>query len=778
MLLARPCLLFKSEMNLRRHVVSASLAVVTILLLPPAQATDFPIAEKAGAWDQLTKANSAPTPNVKFGSAFPIGNGRLGAKIFGQTVLETIPLNETTFWSGPGPQHSEDPQHKKAMLQVREALARKDYVRADQLARGMQSRNNESYQPLGNLRLKFAGHETYRNYSNTLDLDRAMVVTSYQVAAPDGSWVTYTRESFVSYPAQVIVMRIRADRPGALSFDADLETQMRFGGVRVQGDTAVMTGRAPVHVDNYTHKAIVEWAPDKGMGMATYLKVKHRGGALAADGTRLRLTGADEALLIVSAATSFNGIDRDPVRDGKDPDSIAARQLEAASKLTYEALLDAHLTDYRARFRRLWVSINGKASDPYVMAYQYARYMLLAASRPGSGAPRNEQGIWNNELIPRYASNYTLNENPEKYYSLAEPANLGETVEPLLDFIGDLAKNGAVTARVDYGFRGWVAHHNADRWAMTTMATGDPAWAAWPMGGIWLAQSLWERYAFGLDQNYLRRQAWPLLRGASEFALDLLVPDQQGRLVTSPSTSPENHFTDPATGKRVAVSRGSTMDMALIRQLFKNTIAASEILSEDPAFRAELRAALDKMLPYQIGSKGQLLEWPEEFAEYEPGHRHVSHLVAVWPLSEISDIRTPELYAAARQSLLLRGKGGYHPDKASMWARLGNGDRALNGFQTLEFPAMWDTPMAGFAEMLLQSHSGHIDLLPALPSTWHGGEVAGLRARGGVEVDMRWEHNRLVSATIRNFAGQPVQVRVQGKFVDPATDQRIRVVRP
>jgi alpha-L-fucosidase 2 len=729
-----------------------------------------------GAWASLKLVKTAPTDQADFGAAPPIGNGRLGAKIFGSPASEIIPLNETTLWSGSGPEHFEAPAHRQALVEVRAALEAGEYLKADQLARGMQARNNESYQPLADLNLKFAGHERFADYSNTLDLSRATVTTTYTVAAPDGRKTRFTREAFVSFPDQAIVMRITADRKGALDFRAALDTQLKFGKSIVAGNTMTVTGRAPTHVDNYSRKGIIEWDARRGMTMETRLQVRAKGGVVRAGATSLEVWGADEAVLIITAATSFNGIDRDPATQGKDPSAIAKRHMAYAGAKPYRALLDRHLADHQGLFHRLSLSINGEAAHPHAFAYQYARYMLIAASRPGSGAPRNEQGIWNRDLTPRYASNFTLNENPQKYYSLAETANLGETTEPLIDFVGDLARNGAITAKQDYGFKGWVAHHNADIWAMTTMATGDPAWAAWPVGGFWLAQTLWERYAFSLDKAYLAKKSYPAMRGAAEFALDLLVADRNGQLVTSPSTSPENHFKDPATGKRVAVSRGSTMDMALIRELFDNVIKASEVLGVDSDFRARLKATLPRLVPYRIGARGELLEWAEPFEEWEPTHRHVSHLVTVWPLSQITASATPQLFEAAKVSLTLRGIGGYHPDKASMWARLGDGDKGLAGIRDLKAPQLHDAPMSAIGEMLLQSHAGSIDLLPALPSSWRSGEVRGLRARGGFEVDIRWDDGRLTAATIRSYAGRTPVVRAEGAIVRPGADRRVRFI--
>jgi alpha-L-fucosidase 2 len=763
----------------------------------------FPIpavAQKQGAWGTLKLVNTAPTPyDAKiFGSAFPIGNGRLGAKIFGWPAAEVIPLNDTTFWSGPGPEHFEDPKHQEALVDTRAALAVPHYVKADQLVRGMEGPNTQFYEPLADLQLNFPGHEAFTNYSNTLDLDTAVATTKYTVGG-----TTFTREMFVSYPAQVIVLRLTADKPGALTFSVGLTTQQHYGKTALTANEISVTGRAPVRISGPTANANVEWDKHKGTTMETLLHVSAKGGTVTAGKDAISVTTANEAVLILSAATSFNGFDHDPATRGKDPDAIARRYMAKAVVRSYDSLLAEHLADYRGLFRRLWVSINGETPNKYAFAYQWARYVLIASSRPGSGAPRNEQGIWNEELAPHYSSNFTLNENPEKYYATAEPANLGETVEPEIDFVNDLASNGRITAKVDYGAHGWVVHHNSDIWAMTTMVQGDPCSADWPAGGFWLSQVLWGRYAFGLDKGELRTKIYPVLKGASEFALDLLVPsgpaEGVGYLVTSPSTSPENHFIDPATGQRVAVSRGSTMDMALVRRLFENTIAGSEALEVDPDFRAKLQATLPKLLPFRVGSQGQLQEWAADFKEWEPTHRHASHLVSVSELNQITSAE-PDLFAAARVSGDLRKSGGYHPDKAALWARLLEGDKALAALGT-RFPMMYDSPQAGFAELLLQSQPiqpvpalapgssyagqpysvpsdppGPIDVLPALPSSWTTGEILGLRARGGYEVDIRWKNRQLVAATIRSLAGFMPVVEVEGKVVDPSKDPRITLL--
>ncbi len=638
------------------------------------------INQKPGAWETLKIVQSAPTLNDahNFGNALPLGNGRLGAKVFGGPASEVIPLNDTTFWSGSGPEHFESPKHHDALVELRKALAKPDYVAADQLARQMEGPNTQFYEPLADLRLDFPGHETYTAYSNTLDLDSAVATTRYTITSPDGAPTTFTREMFISYPSQVMVLRLSANRKSKLTFSVALETQQHYGNTVLSPNEITITGRAPIRISGPTANADVQWDEHRGTSFEAILHISTKGGLVAARKNSLSVSNTDVAVILISAATSFNEFDHDPATEGKNPDIISRDYIAKAAGRSYDSLLTEHLADFHRLFRRLWVSINNETPNRYALGYQYARYVLISSSRPGSGAMRNEQGIWNHDLAPHYSSNFTLNENPEKYYAAAEPANVGETVEPEIDFVNNLAKNGAATANVDYGFHGWVVHHNSDIWAMTTMVGGDPCWADWPAGGFWLSQALWERYAFGLDQAELRTKIYPVLKGASEFALDLLVPDKDGHLVTSPSTSPENHFIDPVTGQRVAVSRGSTMDMALIRELFSHTIQASEILDVDADLRARIQSTIPKLLPFQIGSKGQLQEWAIDFKEWEPTHRHASHLVSVSELDQIT-CSQPELFAAARVSEILRQAGGYHPDKAALWARLFEGDKAARG---------------------------------------------------------------------------------------------------
>jgi len=773
-------------------------------------------------------------PADRWTDALPVGNGRLGAMIFGGVASERIALNEDTLWSG-APRDWNNPGAKDHLGVVRNlVIEHQDYHAADQECRKMQGPYNQAYEPLGDLLVDFAHGDDSTDYRRSLDLDSATCAVSYSVA---GS--TMKRETFASAPAQVIVQRLTSSKREALQCALRLKSQLQFTA-EAKDCSIVLSGKAPANsVPNYLHcdnPITYSDDPGKGMYFAAVLTAKVTGGKVEAqpDGS-LKIDGATEVILLIGAATGYKKYDELPDTPIAEVISAARRPVDAALNTPYAQLVKRHLEDHRKLFRRVHLDLGGHEAEAMptdervdgfeqkpdvallALYFQYGRYLLLASSRPGT-QPSNLQGIWNADLRPPWSSNWTSNINVQMNYWPVETCNLSECHQPLIEMVQDLSQNGRKTAEVNYGIEeGWCSHHNIDLWRQSAPVgegtqSADPTWANFAMSGPWLCQHLWEHYRFTGDKEYLKSTAYPIMKGSAEFCLNWLTDDGHGGLTTCPSVSTENSFVAP-DGKSAQVSAGCTMDVALLHEIFDNCTQARKILGIDEDFAVRMAHARRLLPDYQVGKHEQLQEWSVDFDENQPGQRHMSHLYPVYPGGEMTPRTMPALAISARKSLERRlANGGAYTGWSrawaiGLWARLGDGDQALESLKMLMLhstginlfdqhpfgPSMTaamqnstgakpselakrERPTtifqidgnfgatASIAEMLLQSHETEVAILPAWPAEWKTGSVRGLRARGGLEVDIEWKNAESVTATVRGVLSGEQRFRPPANF--------------
>ncbi|MES2201963.1 MAG: glycoside hydrolase family 95 protein [candidate division FCPU426 bacterium] len=737
-------------------------------------------------------------PAQYFEECLPLGNGRIGASVFGGVESDKIFLNDATLWSGGPVQADMNPDAHTFLPALRAALKKEDYPLADSISKKMQGTFSQSYAPLGTLLINFKHNGPSKNYRRSLDLSRAVSDLSYEV---DG--VRFSREYFVSYPDKIIAIKLTSSKKGALNFALKFDSLLKYQ-VELSDNLLKARGCAPIHAEpDYRggRADAVSFDSSKGTRFSARVKIQASDGTIKSSNGVLSLEGGSEAVVLVAIATSFNGFDKDPATQGLDDQVLATASMQSAYAKSYEDLKKAHLIDFKGYFDRLALDLRGTGSELptdlrlkryaegaddkglEVLYFQFGRYLLISSSRT-PGVPANLQGIWNPYLQPPWSSNYTTNINVEENYWLAENANLSEMHAPLLGLIKNIASTGAVTAKNFYGIQGgWTACHNSDIWAMSNpvgnFGEGDPVWANWNMGGAWLSTHLWEHYQFSQDKKFLKDQAYPLMRGAALFCEDWLVEDAQGKLITSPSSSPENKYVD-SKGYHGAILFGGTADLAMIRECFEQTIAASKVLDTDLEFRTRLEKALASLHPYQIGKKGNLQEWYYDWEDEDPRHRHQSHLFGLYPGHQITVSGSPDLAAACRKTLEIKGDettGWSKGWRINLWARLRDGNHAYKMLRELmryvppdgakinygggggTYPNLWDAHppfqidgnfggSAAFLEMLVQSVEGEITLLPALPDAWDTGSISGVCARGGYEIAMQWEHKTLKKVAI------------------------------
>ena len=740
-------------------------------------------------------------PARAFEESLPIGNGKLGALIYGGADKDSLYLNDITLWTGTPVNPNEGGDAYKWIPKIREALFKEDYKTADSLQHYVQGHNSEYYQPLGLLQIKDANSGKASQYYRELSLDNSIAQVSYL-----RNGVKYTKEYFASHPDKLIAIKLGASQKNAINCEISL-TSLIPHKVKASQQQLTMTGHVTGNEDNSIH-------------YCTILQVKHTDGKVWATDSTLHLQNVSEAIVYLVNETSYNGFDKHPVKEGAPYIEKVTDDAWHLANFTYEEFKQRHITDYKSLFGRVNFKLDKAQCDtkrttaeqllaytdqqernPYLemLYFHYGRYLLISSSRT-PGVPANLQGLWAPALYSPWRGNYTTNINLEENYWPAEVANLSELVAPVDGLIKGLASTGKHNAQHFYGInKGWCAGHNTDAWAMSNpVGTGNesPQWSNWALGGAWLVQTLWDHYDYTRDTDYLRNTAYPLMKGAADFLLEWLIPDPHNpaQLITAPCTSPEADYINDK-GYQGSTFYGGTADLAIIRELFKNTIKGAQALGIDTEYQQQLQSALERLRPYHIGKRGNLMEWYYDWDDQDWHHRHQSHLLGLYPFHQISVDKTPELAAASTKTLEIKGDNstGWSTGwRINLWARLHRADKAYQILRKLltyvspdsfndkthrsggTYPNLFDAHppfqidgnfggTAGICEMLMQSDGETMYLLPALPEAWKNGEITGIKARGNYEVSLRWKNGKVNKATITCQKAGNLTINYNGK---------------
>lgn len=730
--------------------------------------------------------------------ALPLGNGRIGAMHFGGIETDRFQLNEDTLWSGP-PNRNKVYDDRESLRKVRKLIEEEKYEDASDETKNMFGPFTQAYMPLGNMRIHYFHGNEARHYKRTLNIESAISEVEYSVGK-----IKYTREAFISHPNQVLAIKLTASSKHNLSIQITLDSLLMSRTMNEDREL-ILQGVCPEYcAPVYYHgdeQPIVygQFSETKAIHFEGRLGVVVEDGHIEEHNGTLSIHGATEAILYFTVATSFRGFDHLPGRDFNELTKKNEAILSEAMRITYDQLKRKHIHDYQSLYHRVKFSLGDgqadhlldtdermkryKAEDPAMveLLFQYGRYLLIASSRGGT-QPANLQGIWNDLTRPPWSSNYTLNINTEMNYWHAEVTNLAECHQPLLKAVQELSITGQKMVSERYGIKGWSSHHNTDLWRHADPVGGerhgDPSWAFWPMSGPWLSRHLWEHYQYSQDMDFLAAEAFPVMKGTAQFCLEWLLEDEHGYFITSPSTSPEHCFYAD-NGQWGSVTKGSTMDLQIIWDIFTNCMEAAAILGIEEEWIEQIKSAKERLHPIQIGKYGQIQEWLIDYEDAEPHHRHVSHLYGVYPANQI--IKGP-LLDAVRQTLNRRGDAGTGWSlgwKICLWARLQDGDRIqellrqLFNIVTVQggtstgggvYPNLLGAHppfqidgnfslTAGIAEMIVQSHKGYVEILPALPSTWLKGSISGIRVRGGFEVSIRWEQMQVKQLDVTCHTG-------------------------